>query len=187
MTFLQSGPVHHVSAAPPHSKELLPAASGGQRARWGRRRSGDLGSAYSNWAALIATRPRPKTHAPCNCIRTVLSLRSQSRSGTQTNVSRPQPLPVFTEDERRHRGCHKPWPRRVVTSARAHNALSQRGPPGAQARAAGRSKLTCKAELDGHFRVEKGGAAVEEAHDRVQREDGLQQRHGGSPRRWSGP
>ena len=38
-------------------------------------------------------------------------------------------------------------------------------------------RLTCKAELDGDLGVKEGGAAVKEAHDRVQREDCLEQRH----------
>jgi len=48
------------------------------------RQGADLGSAYSNCAALMATRPRPSTHAPCSCISTEFSRRNQSLSVEHT-------------------------------------------------------------------------------------------------------
>jgi len=50
--------------------------------------------------------------------------------------------------------------------ALAHLSRSRLGP-----------RLTCKAELDSDLGVKEGGTAVKKAHDRVQREDRLEQRH----------
>ena len=124
----------------------------------------------------MATRPRPKTHAPCSCIRTVFSRRSHSGSAAYANGVG-------------HTRARAPSPSLTHSDSFVAAFLMLQGPcmdlghafilrqkETKQYGGAGGAH-TRKTKLDCDFRVKKGRAAVEKAHDRMQREHCLKKRH----------